>query len=151
MGKARAVRGATLNAASTRFNLPQAEADGDWLDARDAVDGERPRLRTTVTVEQPRTIVTRNASPDVPFDRSINAYRGCEHGPRLLTNPAIKREAASLSASGSLNPTMPRVKRRRTPAHSDDGASRNQPRPCRGSSRPKSPAREQRLRQLERS
>ena len=80
MGKARAVRGATLNAASTRFNLPQGEADGDWLDARDAVDGEPPRLRTTVTVEQPRTIVTRNASPDVPFDRSINAYRGCEHG-----------------------------------------------------------------------
>ena len=80
MGKARAVRGATLNAASTRFNLPQGEADGDWLDARDAVDGEQPRLRTTVTVEQPRTIVTRNASPDVPFDRSINAYRGCEHG-----------------------------------------------------------------------
>ena len=80
MAKARAVRGATLNAASTRFNLPQGEADGDWLDAREAIDGAPPPLRTTVTVENPRTIITRNASPDVPFDRSINAYRGCEHG-----------------------------------------------------------------------
>ena len=39
-----------------------------------------PPLRTTVTVEQPRTIISRNHSPDVPFDRSINPYRGCEHG-----------------------------------------------------------------------
>lgn len=79
-GRSRAVRGATLNRASQRFNLPQTEADGDWLDAAEAVDGAPPPLRTTVTVENPRTIVTRNASPDVPFDRSINAYRGCEHG-----------------------------------------------------------------------
>ncbi|MGI4732089.1 MAG: PA0069 family radical SAM protein [Janthinobacterium lividum] len=56
------------------------EADGDWLDARDLIDGAAPRLRTTVTVEHPRTIISRNASPDVPFDRSINPYRGCEHG-----------------------------------------------------------------------
>jgi DNA repair photolyase len=44
------------------------------------VDGEAPPLRTTVTVEHPRTIITRNSSPDIGFDRSINAYRGCEHG-----------------------------------------------------------------------
>jgi DNA repair photolyase len=37
-------------------------------------------LRTTVTVEKPRTIISRNQSPDVGFDRSINPYRGCEHG-----------------------------------------------------------------------
>jgi DNA repair photolyase len=78
--KARPARGATLNDASRRFNLPASEADGDWLDARDAIDGAPPRLRTTVTVERPRTIISRNASPDVPFDRSINPYRGCEHG-----------------------------------------------------------------------
>lgn len=78
--KARAVRGATLNRESTRFNLPQTEADGDWLDARQAIDGAPPPLRTTVTVEQPKTIIARNQSPDVPFDRSINPYRGCEHG-----------------------------------------------------------------------
>ena len=80
MARARPVRGATRNDASRRFALPQAEADGDWLDMREGIDGAAPPLRTTVTVEAARTIVTRNASPDVPFDRSINAYRGCEHG-----------------------------------------------------------------------
>ncbi|HEX8382501.1 MAG TPA: PA0069 family radical SAM protein [Sphingomonas sp.] len=80
MAKTRPVRGATLNAESRRFNLPRTEADGDWLDAREALDGPPPRLRTTVTVERPRTIISRNASPDMPFDRSINPYRGCEHG-----------------------------------------------------------------------
>ncbi|HWK36781.1 PA0069 family radical SAM protein [Sphingomonas sp.] len=80
MAKARPVRGATHNSESMRFNLPQREADGDWLDDREGIDGEPPRLRTTVTVEHPRTIITRNQSPDVPFDRSINPYRGCEHG-----------------------------------------------------------------------
>ena len=80
MASSRPVRGATHNAESRRFSLPEREADGDWLDAAEAIDGAAPSLRTTVTVETPRTIVTRNASPDVPFDRSINAYRGCEHG-----------------------------------------------------------------------
>ena len=73
-------RGATLNRTSTRFALPEREADGDWLDAMEEVDGAPPPLRTTVTVERPRTIISRNASPDIGFDRSINAYRGCEHG-----------------------------------------------------------------------
>ena len=80
MAKARPARGTTLNQESRRFNLPQTEADGDWLDMAAAIDGAAPPPRTGVTVESPRTIVTRNASPDVPFDRSINAYRGCEHG-----------------------------------------------------------------------
>ncbi len=73
-------RGATANALSGRFDDRRREADGDWLDDRETVDERAPRLRTTVTVEHPRTIITRNASPDIPFDRSINAYRGCEHG-----------------------------------------------------------------------
>ncbi|ARS25911.1 deoxyribodipyrimidine photolyase [Sphingomonas sp. KC8] len=73
-------RGATLNRTSDRFNLPQRAEDGDWLDAQDAVDGARPRLRTTVTEERPKTIISRNISPDIGFDRSINPYRGCEHG-----------------------------------------------------------------------
>lgn len=43
--------------------------------------GEEERLlRTEITVEHPRSIITRNGSPDVPFDRSVNPYRGCEHG-----------------------------------------------------------------------
>ncbi len=41
---------------------------------------ELPPFKTEVTAENPRTIITRNDSPDLPFDRSINPYRGCEHG-----------------------------------------------------------------------
>ena len=77
---ARPGRGAPENRTPDRFNLPAREADGDWLDAREELDGEPPPLRTTVTVEHPKTIITRNQSPDIGFDRSINAYRGCEHG-----------------------------------------------------------------------
>lgn len=39
-----------------------------------------PPFKTEVQVERPRTIITRNESPDISFDRSINPYRGCEHG-----------------------------------------------------------------------
>ncbi|BBC99797.1 MULTISPECIES: PA0069 family radical SAM protein [Sphingobium] len=73
-------RGATLKGDSRRFNLPQREADGDWLDAIGDIDGPLTRTRTQVTVEHPRTILTRNQSPDIGFSQSINAYRGCEHG-----------------------------------------------------------------------
>ena len=72
-------RGATRNAASTRFNLKEHVADGDWLDAVEQIDGV-PKRRTTVTIERARSILTRNRSPDIGFDRSVNAYRGCEHG-----------------------------------------------------------------------
>ncbi|WP_371037974.1 PA0069 family radical SAM protein [Rhodosalinus sp. FB01] len=41
---------------------------------------ETPVLRTVVTEEATRRAITRNASPDIPFDRSLNPYRGCEHG-----------------------------------------------------------------------
>lgn len=74
----RTTRGATANALSRRFNLAEREDDTDWLDDRNRVDGAPPPLRTTVTVERPRTIIARNQSPDVPFDRSINPYRGCD-------------------------------------------------------------------------
>ncbi len=73
-------RGAPSAGLSKRFDDRAREVDGDWLDDRAAIDGEGPPLRTQVTIEVPRTIVTRNRSPDIPFDRSINAYRGCEHG-----------------------------------------------------------------------
>ena len=72
-------RGATRNATPARFNLKQRAAEGDWLDQVEALDGV-PKRRTTVTIEHPRSILTRNSSPDIGFDRSINAYRGCEHG-----------------------------------------------------------------------
>ena len=80
MAKHRPIRGATLNHQSARFNMPATAADGDWLDAQEAIDGAAPPQRTTVTVEHARTIISRNASPDIGFDRSINPYRGCEHG-----------------------------------------------------------------------
>ncbi len=72
-------RGATRNNSSTRFNLKERVAEGDWLDSVESLDGIVPR-RTTVTIEKPKSILTRNSSPDIGFDRSINAYRGCEHG-----------------------------------------------------------------------
>ena len=80
MASSRPQRGATGNAASRRFNLAERAEDGDWRDAQPLIDGAPPPLRTQVSIEQPRTIITRNQSPDVPFDRSINPYRGCEHG-----------------------------------------------------------------------
>jgi len=53
--------------------LPEHEAYPEEADSP-------PRLRTTVTPETVRSVITRNDSPDVPFDASINPYRGCEHG-----------------------------------------------------------------------
>lgn len=73
-------RGAQSAHAPTRFGLSSREADGDWRDHMIALDGPPVRLRTTVTEERPRTILSFNQSPDIGFDRSINAYRGCEHG-----------------------------------------------------------------------
>ncbi|WP_037501497.1 PA0069 family radical SAM protein [Sphingomonas jaspsi] len=72
-------RGATRNHTPTRFNLKDRVQDGDWLDSVESLDGIVPR-RTSVTVERPKTILTRNSSPDIGFDRSVNSYRGCEHG-----------------------------------------------------------------------
>ena len=63
-----------------RFGLAEREVDGDWRDYMEALDGPPIRLRTTVTEERPKTILTFNTSPDIGFDRSVNAYRGCEHG-----------------------------------------------------------------------
>ncbi|RWR10530.1 PA0069 family radical SAM protein [Paenirhodobacter populi] len=52
----------------------------EWAhDGWDIPEEER-LLRTEVTVERPRSVITRNQSPDLGFDRSINPYRGCEHG-----------------------------------------------------------------------
>jgi len=73
-------RGATQNQTSSRFGLLERETDGGWLDDQESVDGEIPRLRTTVTIQHPRTIITRNSSPDVGFTQSINPISGCEHG-----------------------------------------------------------------------
>ncbi|MFK4004233.1 PA0069 family radical SAM protein [Qipengyuania sp. NPDC077563] len=77
-------RGAQGAEVPTRFGLATRETDGDWRDYMEALalsEGEPPaKLRTKVTEEHPRTILSFNQSPDIFFDRSINAYRGCEHG-----------------------------------------------------------------------
>ena len=72
-------RGATRNGTPTRFNLKERIVEGEWLDSVEALDG-MPKRRTTVTIEHARSILTRNRSPDIGFDRSVNAFRGCEHG-----------------------------------------------------------------------
>lgn len=51
----------------------------DFDDGWDSL-GDLPVLKTQVQVEATRRIITRNESPDISFDRSINPYRGCEHG-----------------------------------------------------------------------
>lgn len=73
-------RGAPSNAESARFNMLHRQSDGDWLDAQTEIDGPHPSRQTRVTIEHPKSIISRNMSPDIPFDMSINPYRGCEHG-----------------------------------------------------------------------
>ncbi|GMN14407.1 PA0069 family radical SAM protein [Altererythrobacter sp. MTPC7] len=73
-------RGAQSSAVPTRFGLATREADGDWRDHVGLLDGTPPKIRTRVTQERPKSILSFNQSPDIFFDRSINAYRGCEHG-----------------------------------------------------------------------
>jgi len=68
-------RGAGLNPTG-RFEASQRETfDDGWQSLE-----ELPPFKTEVQVEKPRTAITRNESPDISFDRSINPYRGCEHG-----------------------------------------------------------------------
>jgi DNA repair photolyase len=73
-------RGAQSGELSGRFDDLQRVPDGDWRDMASLVDPDAPPPRTQVMIEHPKTIIARNQSPDVPFDRSINPYRGCEHG-----------------------------------------------------------------------
>ena len=73
-------RGAQSAQVPQRFGLADRQLDGDWRDHMELLDGPPVKLRTTVTEEHPKTILSFNQSPDISFDRSINAYRGCEHG-----------------------------------------------------------------------
>src|SRR5205814_2729844 len=68
-------RGAQSNA-SGRF---EAEARVAFDDGWQSLD-ELPPFKTTVALDTARKVITRNDSPDIGFDRSINPYRGCEHG-----------------------------------------------------------------------
>ncbi len=68
-------RGAHSNASGRYEPLARVGFDDGWQ-SRD----ELPPFKTSVTVDATRKIITRNDSPDISFDRSINPYRGCEHG-----------------------------------------------------------------------
>jgi DNA repair photolyase len=66
----------TLSNASGRFEpLARVAFDDGWQNLE-----ELPPFKTSVTADATRKIITRNDSPDISFDRSINPYRGCEHG-----------------------------------------------------------------------
>ncbi|MFL4471266.1 PA0069 family radical SAM protein [Tateyamaria armeniaca] len=68
-------RGALTNSVSRFDNVTRHGVDDGW-----DVDEALPTLRTEVSIERPRSIISYNRSPDLPFDRAINPYRGCEHG-----------------------------------------------------------------------
>jgi DNA repair photolyase len=68
-------RGASSNPTGRFESLQREEIDDGW--ERDELPAP---LETQITFERPRNIITRNESPDISFDRSINPYRGCEHG-----------------------------------------------------------------------
>ncbi|RKE85942.1 PA0069 family radical SAM protein [Rhizobium sp. AG855] len=68
-------RAAGINPAGRFEKLERVAFDDGWQMLE-----EMPPFKTEVQVEKPRTVITRNDSPDIPFDRSINPYRGCEHG-----------------------------------------------------------------------
>src|SRR3989441_903286 len=67
-------------AASNDTGRFEAEKRVAFDDGWGTADEEPMRLRTTLGVDATRTIIARNDSPDIGFDRSINPYRGCEHG-----------------------------------------------------------------------
>lgn len=68
-------RGAGVNPSGRFEPFSRASFDDGWNSLE-----ELPPFKTEVQVERPKTIITRNSSPDISFDRSINPYRGCEHG-----------------------------------------------------------------------
>ncbi|HSS66308.1 MAG TPA: radical SAM protein, partial [Gammaproteobacteria bacterium] len=68
-------RGAVANEAGRYEALSRETFDDGW-----SGEEELATLRTSLTPDSSRTIISRNQSPDIPFDCSINPYRGCEHG-----------------------------------------------------------------------
>jgi DNA repair photolyase len=69
-------RGAVSNRAGRFESLAVEAVDDGWA----IPDEPLPPLETTVLPEPAQSVISRNNSPDVPFDQSINPYRGCEHG-----------------------------------------------------------------------
>ena len=74
-GERRRGRGAVANTSGRYEPTAKVPFDDGWQSLE-----ELPPFKTETTIEKPRKILTRNDSPDIGFDRSINPYRGCEHG-----------------------------------------------------------------------
>jgi DNA repair photolyase len=77
--KAQKGRGAVTNLQGRYELLAREDFDDGWTDVETAQDPP-PRRKTEVIEEVAKSILTRNASPDIPFNVSLNPYRGCEHG-----------------------------------------------------------------------
>nr|WP_246206293.1 PA0069 family radical SAM protein [Propylenella binzhouense] len=75
IGDRRRGRGAQTNVSGRYEREARTAFDDGWQTLE-----ELPPIRTEVQVEKAKRIITRNSSPDISFDRSINPYRGCEHG-----------------------------------------------------------------------
>ena len=67
-------RGVTSNQTGRFENWSRGELNDGWIEE------DLPKLKTTVAIDSARSAISTNTSPDLPFDRSINMYRGCEHG-----------------------------------------------------------------------
>ena len=72
-------RGATFNP-KVRFESRELDPFDDGWGSLEQIAEEAPPPRTEVFADTSRSVIARNQSPDIPFDRSINPYRGCEHG-----------------------------------------------------------------------
>jgi DNA repair photolyase len=68
-------RGACDNPDPRFAKFAREAFDDGWTDT-----GQETSVKTQIFTDTSRTIISRNQSPDVPFDRSINPYKGCEHG-----------------------------------------------------------------------
>jgi DNA repair photolyase len=71
-------RGAVSNASGRYERYARVLLDDGWTEPQG--EDAPPPLKTEISIDSTRTIITRNQSPDISFDRSINPYRGCEHG-----------------------------------------------------------------------
>ncbi len=72
-------RGAVDNPGN-RFDKLHIEEDAEWLDAETGAERMERKVKTEVFIDHAQTIVSKNSSPDLPFNYSLNPYRGCEHG-----------------------------------------------------------------------
>jgi DNA repair photolyase len=105
-------RGAASNRTGRFESLALERVDDGWGIA----DEPLPPLETTVQAEPPATVITRNNSPDIPFDLSINPYRGCEHGcpycmsgeTRILMGDGSQRPLAELKVGDEIYGTTRR-------------------------------------------